>query len=148
MQIRLLMNDIVRQTTLLIAQLSTAAGVREPLSHVTDQVFLELSRELDARGIRLKVAADMFGMTLRSYQLKLRRLAEQSDRRGACLWLSSFLSSPDPSTCNGVRRWPRQVACDAPVVTRELCGDRASGLGDTLIDASDWLEHLDMGGVQ
>jgi hypothetical protein len=90
MQIRLLMNDIVRQTTLLIAQLSTAAGVREPLSHVTDQVFLELSRELDARGIRLKVAADMFGMTLRSYQLKVRRLSEQNERHGACLWQAIF----------------------------------------------------------
>ena len=61
---------------------------------------------------------------------------------GSFIGLSSFLSSPDPSTCNGVRRWPQQIACDAPVVTRELCGDRTSGFGETSIDASDWLEHL------
>ena len=62
---------------------------------------------------------------------------------GGFIGLSSILSSPDPSTCNGVRRWPQQIACDAPVVTRELCVDRASGFEATMIDASDWLEHLD-----
>jgi hypothetical protein len=61
---------------------------------------------------------------------------------GAFIGLSSILGSPDPSTCNGVRRWPQQVTCDSPVVTRELCADRASADADTLIDASEWLEHL------
>ncbi len=61
---------------------------------------------------------------------------------GAFIGLSSILGSPDPSTCNGVRRWPQQITCDSPVVTRELCADRASGHADTTIDASEWLEHL------
>ena len=33
---------LVRQTTVLIAQLSTTAGIRAPLAHVADQVFVEL----------------------------------------------------------------------------------------------------------
>jgi hypothetical protein len=79
MHVQLLIDDIVRQTTVLIAQLSTAAGARAPLSHLADQVFLELSRELSAQGVRQKVAADMFGMALRSYQMKVRRLSSGSD---------------------------------------------------------------------
>lgn len=79
MQVQLLIDDIVRQTTVLVAQLSTAAGLRAPLSHIADQVFLELSRELEAQGVRRKVVADMFGLALRSYQLKLRRLSDPTE---------------------------------------------------------------------
>lgn len=76
MHIKLLIDEIVRQTTILIAQLSTAAGVRAPLSHLADQVFLELARELESQGVRRKVVADMFGLALRSYQLKFQRLSD------------------------------------------------------------------------
>lgn len=67
---------VVRQTTVLLAQLSTAAGVRAPLAHVADQVFFDLARELEAQGVRRNVVADMFGLALRSYQLKMQRLAD------------------------------------------------------------------------
>jgi hypothetical protein len=43
---RLLIDAIVRQTTVLIAELSTASGLRAPLSHVANEVFLSLSREI------------------------------------------------------------------------------------------------------
>lgn len=86
MNVQRLIDEIVRQTTVLIAQLSTSAGLRAPLSHLADQVFLELSRELDAQGVRRKVAADMFGMALRSYQMKLRRLNDASERNEVSLW--------------------------------------------------------------
>lgn len=76
MHVKLLIDDIVRQTTVLIAQLSTAAGIRAPLSHLADQVFLELAKELEAQGVKRKVVADMFGLALRSYQLKFQRLSE------------------------------------------------------------------------
>jgi hypothetical protein len=76
MNVKLLIDAIVQQTTVLIAQLSTAAGVRAPLSHVADQVFLELSRELEAQGLGRKVVADMFGMALRGYQKRVQRLTE------------------------------------------------------------------------
>lgn len=85
MNVKLLIDDIVRQTTVLIAQLSTAAGVRAPLSHIADQVFVELAREIEAQGVRRKVVADMFGLALRSYQLKMQRLLDQ-ERPTSSIW--------------------------------------------------------------
>ncbi len=76
----------MQQTTLLIAQLSTAAGIRAPLARLADQVFLELSRELEAQGVTRKIAADMFGLALRSYQKKIQRLSENATRREQTLW--------------------------------------------------------------
>lgn len=76
MHVKLLIDEIVRQTTVLIAQLSTAAGIRAPLSHLADQVFIELAKELEGQGVKRKVVADMFGLALRSYQLKFQRLSE------------------------------------------------------------------------
>jgi hypothetical protein len=73
---QLLIHNIVRQTTVLIAQISTAAGLRAPLSHVANQVFLDLARELESQGVRRNVVADMFGLALRSYQLKFQRALE------------------------------------------------------------------------
>jgi hypothetical protein len=84
--VRLLIDGIVRQTTVLIAQLSTAAGVRAPLAHIADQVFLDLSREIEAQGVSRVIAADMFGMALRSYQKKTQRLAESATDRNRTLW--------------------------------------------------------------
>jgi hypothetical protein len=86
MNVKLLLDGIVRQTTVLMAQLSTAAGVRAPLSHVADQVFLSLTREIEAQGVGRKVVADMFGMALRAYQKKVQRLASSSSVRDRSLW--------------------------------------------------------------
>lgn len=76
-----MIDAIVQQTTVLIAQLSTAAGIRAPLARLADQVFLELSRELEAQGVTRKVAADMFGLAPRSYEKKIQRLSESATRR-------------------------------------------------------------------
>src|SRR5688572_33330965 len=76
MNTKLLIDAIVHQTTLLIAQLSTAAGIRAPLAHIADQVFLELSREIEAQGVSRRVAADMFGLAIRTYQKKVQRVME------------------------------------------------------------------------
>lgn len=86
MDTELLIGDIVRQTTVLIAQLSTAAGLRSPLARVFDQVFLDLAEELEAQGVRKKVAADMFGMALRSYQIKVKRVREGLSESQETLW--------------------------------------------------------------
>lgn len=86
MNTKLLVDSIVRQTTVMIAQLCTAAGVRAPLAQIADQVFLGLSRELDAQGVGRKVAADMFGLALRSYQKKVQRLTESETQREKTLW--------------------------------------------------------------
>lgn len=44
MNVRLLIDSVVRQTTVLLAQLATNGGARAPLAHVANQVFLELAR--------------------------------------------------------------------------------------------------------
>jgi hypothetical protein len=83
---KLLIDSIVHQTTVLIGQLSTAAGLRAPLAHIADQVFLELSREIEAQGVSRKVAADMFGLALRTYQKKVQRVSAGSTVRDRTLW--------------------------------------------------------------
>lgn len=86
MDTRYLIDAVVRQTTVLIAQLSTAAGIRAPLSHIADQIFVDLARQIEAQGVSRKVAADMFGIALRTYQKKVDRLSESASRRGLTLW--------------------------------------------------------------
>jgi DNA-binding MarR family transcriptional regulator len=86
MTIEVLIHAIVRQTTILIAQLATSRGIRAPLAQIADQVFLDLVRELERQGVSRKVSADMFGMGLRTYRRKIQRLAESSTERGRSLW--------------------------------------------------------------
>lgn len=86
MHVQLLIDAIVRQTTTLIAQLATVGGVRAPLAHIANQVFLSLSKELEVQGVSRKVGADMFGMALRAYQKKIQRLSESATVRGRSLW--------------------------------------------------------------
>jgi hypothetical protein len=81
-----LIDAILRHTTTFVAQLSTAAGLRAPLAHIADQVFLELSKELEAQGVSRKVVASMFGMALRGYQRKVQRLTESVSIKGKTLW--------------------------------------------------------------
>ena len=86
MNVNLLIDNIVRQTTVLVAQLATAAGGRAPLAHVAGQVFVELVRELKEQGLGNKVIADMFGLTLRTYHDRVRRASESVTERGSSLW--------------------------------------------------------------
>jgi hypothetical protein len=81
-----LIDSIVRQTTVLIAQLATTGGLRAPLAHIASQIFLDLTTELESQGVSRKVSADMFGMALRAYQKKIQRLSESSTVRGRSLW--------------------------------------------------------------
>src|SRR5688572_6824465 len=76
----------MRQTTLLIAQMATSFGIRAPLANIADQVFLELSHEIEQQGVSRGVAADMFGMALRSYQRKVNRLREGATVPEKTLW--------------------------------------------------------------
>jgi hypothetical protein len=90
----------VRQTTALIARLSTAAGVRSPLGHVADDVFSGLVSELNQQGVSNKVIADMFGMAARSYRQKVQRLGASASSRGATLWsaVQAFLAEREWTT--------------------------------------------------
>jgi hypothetical protein len=86
MNVSSLIDAVVRQTTVLIAQLATSAGIRAPLAHVADQVFLDLVRALRGQGVGGKVIADMFGMALRTYHGRVQRLSESATDRGRTLW--------------------------------------------------------------
>jgi hypothetical protein len=86
MNVQVLVDSIVRQVTVLIAQLATAGGVRAPLAQIANQVFVQLARELDAQGVSRKVSADMFGMALRAYVRKVRRLDEAETQPGVTVW--------------------------------------------------------------
>jgi DNA-binding IclR family transcriptional regulator len=83
---QILIDAIVRQTTVLLARLSTVEGVRSPLGHIANEVFVGLVAELENQGVSNKVIADMFGMALRSYRQKVQRLGESVTARGVTLW--------------------------------------------------------------
>jgi predicted transcriptional regulator len=70
MDVNVLIDAVVRQTTVLIAQLATATGGRATLAHTANQVFVDLVRELKDQGLGNKVIADMFGLALRTYRGK------------------------------------------------------------------------------
>jgi hypothetical protein len=86
--IELLIHSLVRQMTVLIAQLATTGGTRAPLAQVANQVFLDLVHELERQGISRKVSADMFGLGLRTYQRKIQRLTESATAPGQTLWVA------------------------------------------------------------
>lgn len=86
MNVRLLIEAIVRQMTVLLAELATSGGLRAPLANVADRIFLELARELDGLGVSRSVSADMFGLALRTYLRRIRRYDESVTQKGASLW--------------------------------------------------------------
>ena len=90
MHSRVLIDQIMQQTTILIAQLSTAAGIRAPLAHIADEVFLHLSDSIEKQGVSRKIAADMFGMALRTYQRRVQAITESSSVRDRTLWEAVF----------------------------------------------------------
>jgi hypothetical protein len=121
---QVLIDNIVRQTTILIAQLATLGGVRSPLARIADQVFLNLAQELDAQGISRKVSADMFGMALRSYRRRVRQLSESSTERGRSLWeaVLAFLSQGRLVTREEVlKRFHRDEEALVKGVLSDLC---------------------------
>lgn len=121
---QILIDNIVRQTTILIAQLATSGGVRSPLAQLADRVFLDLARELDEQGISRKVSADMFGMALRSYRRRVRQLSESSTERGRSLWeaVLGYLSGGQLITRDAVlKRFDRDEEALVKGVLNDLC---------------------------
>jgi hypothetical protein len=86
MDVTLLIDAIVRQTMVLVAQLATAGGARASLSRTANQVFLDLVSELKRQGLGNKVIADMFGLALRTYHERVQRLGESASSQGRSLW--------------------------------------------------------------
>jgi hypothetical protein len=139
MDVKLLIDAIVRQTTVLIAQLSTSAGIRAPLSHIADQVFLDLASEIEAQGVTRKVAADMFGLALRSYQKKVQRLTESATVRDRTLWeaVLDFLAEQGSVTRERLlERFRRDSPEDVAAVLNDLVGQGivySTGRGPTTV---------------
>lgn len=122
MDLKLLIDGIVRQTTVLIAQISTSSGTRSPLSHVADQVFFELASEIEAQGVKRRVAADMFGLALRAYQKKMRRLTESPSARGRTLWeaVLSFIGEGEVTRSRIEERFQHDGAREVGAVLHDL----------------------------
>jgi predicted acetyltransferase len=89
-EIGTLIDAIVRQTTVLIAQLATSGGERTQLTNTANQLFVDLVRALREQGLGNKAIADMFGMALRTYHAKVQRLGESRTVRGRTLWQAVF----------------------------------------------------------
>ena len=85
MNITVLIDAIVRQTSVLVAQLAVAGG-RPSLAHTSNQVFIDVVRELRQLGVGNKVIADMFGMALRTYHDRVKRLEQEARYGGCSLW--------------------------------------------------------------
>jgi hypothetical protein len=137
MNLRLLIDGIVRQTTVLIAQLSTTSGVRSPLTQIADQVFLQLARELESQGVTRAVAADMFGMALRAYQKKIARVAESASIQGITLWeaVYDFIKTESPTRARVIERFRNDGEREVTSVLRDLVSNGlvfATGEGPNL----------------
>lgn len=132
----LLIDAVVRQTTVLIAHLATASGGRTPLAHVANQVFLDLVNELKAQGLGHKVIADMFGLALRTYHGRIQRLAESNTVRGRSLWEAVLTSVQERGTTTRaelLREFHRDDEKSVRGVLRDLVEGGmlfASGRGD------------------
>ena len=135
MNVELLIHAIVRQTTVLIAQLATARGIRAPLAHIADQVFMDLVRELERQGVSRKVSADMFGLGLRTYRRKIQRLSESSTERGRSLWevvLEYVRERGLVTRLEILARFPNDDEAQVRAVLRDLCESQllfSSGTG-------------------
>ena len=138
MNLRLLIDGIVRQTTVLIAQLSTAEGVRAPLARVADEVFLELAREIERQGVGKKVVADMFGLALRSYQRKLQRLVESRTDTDRTLW-QAVLDHLGQASCTRrdlMQRFAADGEAEVAAVLKDLTNSgfaHVTGNGDSSV---------------
>jgi hypothetical protein len=118
-----LIDSVVRQTTVLIAQLATSGGIRAPLARLANQVFLELANELESQGVSRKVSADMFGMALRAYIRKVRRLSEGQSEQGRTLWQTvlDFVKDSKLVTRDRVlERFARDGELEVSAVLRDL----------------------------
>lgn len=106
MNTQLLIDAVVQRTVVFIAQLATAGGVRAPLAHVANEVFLGLTRELVAQGVKKKVIADMFGVALRTYHRRVRELGRSRTDLGQTLWeaVVAHIRDHEPVTGAEVQR--------------------------------------------
>lgn len=90
MDVSLLIDAVVRQTMVLIANLVRATDHRPQLERIAQQVFLELNDELRRQGVRASLLAGLFGMKLRTYHDRVRRARESVTCAGQPLFQAVF----------------------------------------------------------
>lgn len=120
MNTELLIHAVVQQTMVFVARLATAGGVRTPLAHVADQVFVELTRELHRQGVTKKVIADMFGMALRTYHRRTKELEESGTQPGRSVWEAVFEFIREAEPVTALRVYERFKHDDREVVAGVL----------------------------
>lgn len=102
-------------------------------------MFYELSREIEAQGVTRKVAADMFGLALRTYQKKVQRLSESVSVRDRTLWeaVLDFLRDEGSTTRERIEsRFSRDPEADVAAVLNDLVGSGlvySTGRGRTAV---------------
>ncbi len=139
MNTKALIDGLVRQTTVLIAHVATSAGLRAPLAHVANQIFVDLTSELERQGVGQKVIADMFGLALRSYQQKLRRLSESATDQGRTLWEAIYGYLSDKQVARRVdvlKRFCRDDESSVKSILKDLCDSGLvyrTGKGDATV---------------
>jgi hypothetical protein len=131
---------LVRQAMVEVARLATSGGARTSLARLSDQVFLELTRELERQGVTKNVVADMFGMSLRTFHRRVRQLGqlgqEQVERRTVREAVLEVIRASAPVTAHAVhQRFLRHPAervagamndlVHAGLVSRTGWGDKA-----------------------
>jgi hypothetical protein len=126
MNVNLLIDSVVRQTTLLLAHVATSGGERRQLAHAANEVFLGLVDELKRQGLGTRVIADMFGMALRTYHDKVQRLSESRTYRGRSLWeaVLEFIEGRGPVARKDVLE---RFRYDDPTVVKSVLKDLVEG---------------------
>lgn len=123
----------------LIAQLATSGGVRTPLTKVADQVFADLTAELQSQGVTKKVIADMFGLALRTYHRRVQETRESRSQIGSTVWeaVLNYIQKSEPVSAGAVLT---RFSHDDHEVVSGVLNDLAqsglatrSGRGDTAI---------------
>lgn len=111
-----------------IAQLATSGGVRTPLARIADQVFVDLTLELQNQGVTKKVIADMFGMALRTYHRRVRETEQSHSVHGRSVWEAVYEYVKAEEPVSGSQVLGRFRRDDSEVVSGVLADLVNSGL--------------------
>jgi hypothetical protein len=88
-----------------VAKLATSGGARLSLSRLNDQVFLELTSELERQGVTKNVIADMFGMALRTYHRRVQQVRqEHAERRTVWEAVHELVRAASPISAHAVHQ--------------------------------------------
>jgi hypothetical protein len=147
---------LVRDAMLQVARLATAGGTRASLSRVGDQVFLELTSELERQGVTKHVIADMFGMALRTYHRRVQQVRqEQAERQTVWEGVLELVRASGPISAHAVHqhflRHPSELVSGAlndlvhsGLASRSGWGDKAvyRGAAATALRRGEPIRHV------